>query len=152
MALAALVTAAVMVVGAGAAQADGDGGGTAVGEGSNGLFTFAFSVEQGSEDTRDASGDFEAAGVPPSDLLIAPQGPATCVDVRGNTAGFLYPVNEEGRPAVLKGQNILITVVDGGPGGQDFIGFLPTEIDPGTCAPNAAPLPVLSGDIVVEDS
>lgn len=151
-ALAAVAMATVMVAGAGLAQADGSGGGTVIGEGTNALFSFEFAVEQHSEDTRDASGDFRAAGVPPSDLLIAPKGPATCVDVRGNTAGFLYPLEEGSRPAPLVGQNILITVVDGGPGGQDAIGFLPTAIDPGSCAPNVATLPLTSGDIVVSEN
>ena len=150
-ALAAVATAALLVGSAAVASAAGEGG-TVVGKGTNALFSFDFSVIQRSADPRDAAGDFRAAGVPPSDLLIAPKGPATCVDVRGDTAGFLYPLDEASRPAPLQGQNILITVKDGGPGGQDFIGFLPVGIDPGTCAPNVATLPVTSGDIVVTDN
>lgn len=150
-ALAVVTAAAALLSVTGVASAAQDGGGTATGKGTNALFSFEFDVAQNSADPRDAEGYFRAAGVPPSDLLIAPQGPATCVEVRGNTVGFLYPLAEGSRPAALEGSNVLITAVDNGPGHPDAIGFVPVGIDPGGCAPNLATLTSTSGDIVIED-
>lgn len=151
-ALAAMAMAAAILAGSGTSWAAEGEGGTAVGSGTVPGFSFGFDVEQRSADTRDASGSFRALGMPPSDLLIEAQGPAICVDVRDNMVGFLYPLREGSRPEATQGQNILITAVDNGPGETDSLGFLPVGIDPGSCAPNPATLPLTSGDIVVEEN
>lgn len=149
MTAAVAVTAALLF--SGVAAADGHGGGTATGSGSTPLFTIDFDVTQHSADPTDAEGYFAAEAIPPAGGLIAPQGPATCVDVRGDKVGFLYPLAEGSRPAALVGQFILITAQDNGPGRQDAVGFLgpaPEAAFPG-CAPNVATLPLTEGDIEV---
>ncbi|MCD2197088.1 hypothetical protein LQ327_27325 [Actinomycetospora endophytica] len=149
--------AALLVAGAGVGQAapptgPGGTGGTAHGTGTGPGLSFSFDVTEHGADPHAASGYFRAALTPPAGALIAPQGPATCVDVRGDSVGFLYPLADGTRPAAVPLTSILITAHDGGPGRPDSIGFvgpLPTAAFAGRCAPAVAFLPVTSGDVVV---
>lgn len=158
--VALLVTAVALVlacVGAGIASADPGGtgpsdGGTAHGAGATPLFSFSFDVTEHGANPRAADGYFRATPIPPVDSVLAPQGPATCVDVRGDTVGFLYPLAAGTKPAPVPAASILITARDGGPGHPDSIGFvgpLPTAAFGGQCAPNIPTMPVTSGDVVV---
>ncbi len=154
--LVALIATAVLLlagVGAGTAAADpATGGGTAHGAGTAPGLSFSFDVTEHGADPHAASGSFRAALVEPAGTLIAPQGPTTCVDVRGDTVGFLYPLVDGTRPTALPFTSILITAHDGGPGRPDQIGFvgpLPTAAFGGRCAPSVPFLPVTGGDVVV---
>ncbi|HEY2194437.1 MAG TPA: hypothetical protein VGH76_19375 [Actinomycetospora sp.] len=145
---------ALLLAGAGiAAAAPPDGsGGTAHATGTAPGLSFSFDVAEHGADPHAASGYFRAALVQPAGTLIAPQGPATCVDVRGDTVGFLYPLVDGTRPTALPFTSILITAHDGGPGHPDAIGIigpLPTAAFGGRCAPSVPFLPVTSGDVVV---
>lgn len=149
-----VVAAALILAGTGVAQASPPtgSGGTAHGTGTAPGLSFSFDVTEHGADPHAASGYFRAALVQPAGTLIAPQGPATCVDVRGDTVGFLYPLVDGTRPTALPFTSILITAHDGGPGRPDAIGFvgpLPTAAFGGQCAPSLPFLPVTSGDIVV---
>ncbi|MBV9314796.1 MAG: hypothetical protein JO100_13960, partial [Pseudonocardia sp.] len=55
--------------------------------------------------------------------LIAAEGPVTCLIVRGNRAGFIYPV-KVGKPSFIEDDEIYIAVQDGGPHGPDFVTFV----------------------------
>ena len=64
-------------------------------------------------------------------------GPITCLDVRGDDIGFLYPINYSNPPG-LNGTAILITLVKG-TNKLGFLGPAPAGLFGNTCAPNAAP-------------
>lgn len=153
-ALAATASAALLATGAfdgsgATASAHEDRGETATGDGATPLFTFKFHVHRDSAGR--PSGYFTAAGVGPTGALIAPQGPVTCVEFDGNKVGFLYPLEDKTRPALLRdsGTAIMITAQDNGDGRLDSMGFLgplPTSAFPG-CKPNVTTMPVTSGNI-----
>jgi hypothetical protein len=153
--LACLVAvAALLLAGTGIASASPpvSPGGTAHGTGTAPGLSFSFDVTEHGSDLHSASGYFRATLIQPAGTLIAPQGPATCVDVRGDTVGFLYPLVDGTRPTALPFASILITAHDGGPGHKDSVGFvgpLPTAAFGGKCAPAIPFLPVTSGDVVV---
>jgi hypothetical protein len=152
-ALAVTASAALLATsaidGSSAALAHEDRGTTATGDGATPLFTFKFHVHRDSDGR--PSGYFTAAGVGPTGALIAPQGPVTCVEFDGNKVGFLYPLEDKTRPALLRGSGtaIMITAQDNGDGHLDTMGFLgplPTSAFPG-CKPTLTTMPVTSGNI-----
>jgi hypothetical protein len=139
------------LVGNGTTNSGGDGG-TATGNGAVPGFSFDFHVHQnGASATKGIGGYFKAKLIAPAGTLIAPQGPATCVDVQGNRVGFLYPLKKPSRPGTLDGTVIFITAVDGGPGHPDRLGFIgpaPAEAFP-SCHPLFGYLPVTRGHVTV---
>lgn len=105
-------------------------------------------------------GYFAAVGTPPSNLLVAPQGPVTCAAFRPGEVSFLYPLGPGSRPALPPGFTaILIVAKDGGPHGPDAIGFVgPAPIQtftgcgfatPQALAAAATAMPLTTGSITV---
>lgn len=164
---AALITAMTAVLAlawGGTAVADGDhhrdspscASGEARGDGTAVVNTFTFDLCRTGDAPTDVTGTFEAAGIPPSDVLVAPRGPITCAEIDGNTVSFVYPLGEGSRPAPLANvTEVLITATDGGPGGTDgivFSGPVPIGTFGATCGPlPGLPQPVTAGDITVTD-
>lgn len=146
--LTAVVTFSALFAASGTASAHESDDNSASGSGRTALFAFEFDVHRDSDGK--AHGYFSAKATSPADTLIAPQGPATCAAFDGNKVGFLYPLEDNSKPAALKGQVILITAQDNGPGQTDAIGFLgpaPAAAFP-DCHPNVATMPV-DGNIKV---
>jgi hypothetical protein len=83
------------------------------------------------------------------------EGPVTCLDVRGSRAGLIYPVTSASGTVgkFVKGMAVYITMVDGGPGKPDKMGFVgPAPLGSLTvCPPLATFLTSTSGDVVVTD-
>lgn len=143
--LAVACTAAVLVTGVASAASRGA---HATASGSTLVASFTFDVRN---DGGRPSGYFTATPTPPANLLIALQGPATCVDIEGNKVGFIYPIQDGSRPDAIKGMGVLVSAVDNGPGNTDFMGFvgpLPLAAFHG-CAPGLAPL-AIKGDVTVD--
>jgi hypothetical protein len=146
-----VLTAAGVLVSNGLARASEDRGASAQGRGSTPFFSFTFRVHRDGDGQQ--GGYFEAKLSQPLGGVIAPRGPATCVDFRGNKVGFIYPLEEGTKPELVadKGLAIMVTAQDNGPGKQDAIGFVgpaPTAAFVG-CAPTVAEIPVTSGDIEI---
>jgi hypothetical protein len=143
------IAAASLLVTAATASAH-DRSGHSEGHGRTALYSFDWQVSRDSDGR--VQGYFTAKATSPADVLVAPQGPATCVDFVGNKVGFLYPIQDNSRPAVAKGQYVLITGEDNGGKGRDrtgFVGPAPKEFFHG-CQPDAAPLAV-DGRVHVDD-
>jgi hypothetical protein len=149
-----VATAGMLIGGAGYGVASADSGHDSVeGDGVFALGKFTFEGRTTSDDPRSATGYFKADPTAPADALLALRGPITCIVVDGNRAGFLYPVQDDSRPALLKSTAVLISLEDGGPGGTDHIGFVgpaPTATFP-NCNPGPTPFDVTSGDVTVHD-
>jgi hypothetical protein len=141
---------------------DGGGcaGGQADGQGATPLNSFRFTVCAHGADPHAAGGYFAAAGTPPSNVLVAPQGPVTCAAFRPGEVSFLYPLGPGSRPDLPGAPTaILIVAKDGGPQGPDAIGFVgPAPVQtfagcgfdsPQALAAGAAALPLTSGSITV---
>ena len=83
------------------------------------------------------------------------EGPVTCLDIRGNRAGLIYPVTSASGPVgqFVKGLAVYITIVDGGPGKPDKMGFVgPAPLGSlNVCPPLLTFLSSTFGDIVVTD-
>jgi hypothetical protein len=146
-----VLTAAGVLVSNGLATASEDRGASAQGRGSTPFFSFTFRVHRDGDGEQ--GGYFEAKLSQPLGGVIAPRGPATCVDFRGNKVGFVYPLEEGTKPELVadKGLAIMVTAQDNGPGKQDAIGFVgpaPSAAFVG-CAPTVAEIPVTSGDIEI---
>jgi hypothetical protein len=123
------------------------------GEGKFALGTFDFDGYNDSDDPFDSSGYFKADGASPADAFLQLRGRVTCLEVDGNRAGFLYPIEDDSMPGVLKGQVIKISIEDGGDGSGDHIGFVgpaPEAAFP-DCAPGLTPFEVTEGDVEVND-
>lgn len=128
-----------------------DGGGEAFGFVQNPYLTGSFHVEQHSANPWDASGYVRGRPTAPvlGDLRRA-NGPARCVQIRGNKVGILYSGDASSRPAVERRFELLVTAVDNGAGSKDTVGLL--EGPPGTfqgCEPSLAPQPLTDGDVTV---
>lgn len=124
-----------------------DGSGSSEGHGTFALATFNWHFDRDSDGH--VSGYFKAVATQPGGIFVAPQGPVTCAVFEGNKVGFLYPLEDNTKPAIAKGTYILITAEDNGGHGRDKIGFLgpaPKAAFPG-CSPNLSPalFPVTSG-------
>jgi hypothetical protein len=80
-------------------------------------------------------------------------GPITCLDVEGNRAGFIYPIDAGSTPEAAVGQSVWVTVEDNGAAG-DKMGFVgPAAIPPnGPCQPLAAPLAITGPGVTVHDA
>jgi hypothetical protein len=146
-AVATAVATATLLVTTGSASAH-DGSGRSEAHGSSPIADFDWHVSRDSNGR--PHGYFKGKAPYGADILIFLEGPATCVDIEGNQVGFLYPVEDNSRPFILKGQSILITGVDNGGQGRDRMGFSPIGFF-NDCHPSIAPLPVTSGHIKVED-
>lgn len=159
--VAAIATALVLCVTGAANATSGQGGcdyGAAVGKGATPLNSFDWNICRTGPGLRDVTGNFKAAGTPPSDILIAPKGPNTCADIQGDTVAFYYPFAEGSMPPPNPGVTGLVVVgVDGGAAGPDRIGFAPVPAGAVDCSVSgptatgakATALPVTSGDIKV---
>jgi hypothetical protein len=134
--------------------------GAAVGQGATALNSFDWNICKTGPGAREVTGTFQAAGTPPSNILIAPKGPNTCADIQGDTVAFYYPFAAGSTPPpnpALTG--LLIVAVDGGQTGHDKIGFAPVvggQVDcsvsgPMATAAKATALPLTSGEITVTD-
>lgn len=108
---------------------------------------------QGATPETAAMGTFVAKG---SGLDLA--GPVTCLHVAGNSAGLIYRVDEGSSPAALVGRDVFVTILDGGKGKKDKMGFLPPGTTPpgGGCSPSIMMkmeiLQVTKGDFVLKDA
>jgi hypothetical protein len=148
-ALAAAVT--LSLAGVGTAHAT-DRSGSSDARGKTAVDSFVWHVRRDSSGR--SEGYFSAQAIMPANLLLALQGPATCVDIEGNAVGFLYMISDNSRPSALRGQYILYTGIDNGGGGRDRLGFVgpaPRAVF-GGCSPRpqTATLPV-DGHIAVRN-
>ena len=139
------LVAAAMLVTVGTATAH-DGSGESRAHGMSPIASFDWHVSRDSDGH--PHGYFRGKAPYGLDVLIALEGPATCVDIEGNKVGFIYPVTDHSRPFILKGQYILITGEDNGGNGRDKMGFQPTTSATG-CSPSVDLFPVTSGHIEV---
>lgn len=151
--IAALSTALLATaVGYGTAAADGyDGGGRGSVEGDGSSFgSFRFHGHNGSDDPFDASGYF--TGISPAGPALARlQGPISCLVVDGNRAGFIYQVADGSNPPVFNGQEVKVSIEDGGDGRTDRIGFglaVPAGTNK-TCTPDQTTSDVNKGGVEV---
>lgn len=132
-----------------------------VGTATNALGTISVHAHNTGSGTA-ATGTFEATG----DVLgIGPLagslgtfhfvGPVTCLDVRGNRAGLIYPITEADGPLAqrAKGQAVYVTIIDKGPDTPTRIGFAgPAPLgDLTVCPPGLTTMSATSGRIVVTD-
>jgi hypothetical protein len=137
-------------------------GGQAAGSGSilGGALSASFTVCKHGTDPHAVSGFFHAMGTPPSNILLAPQGPVTCAAFRGDEVSFLYPLAAGSQPPLPPNATaILIYAKAGGPGvGKvGFTGPLPTAVFGGNCdfsslegtAAQADAQPLSSGSVSV---
>lgn len=148
---AAVISAAALaaaLVTTGSAWADDEDVDSVRGDGSSALADFRFDGRNDDESGTDASGDFVA-----ENALMRLEGPITCLQVEGNRAGFIYPLEDGTNPEQLEGQAVLIYLEDNGSDG-DKMGFVgPGPIaDMTSCAPGPTPVPVDEGDIEVHDA
>jgi hypothetical protein len=144
------VVVAVLVAVCGGTASARDGSGSSEGHGTFALSSFKWHLKRDSDGH--VSGYFKGVGTQPAGLLIAPQGPVTCAEFDGNKVGFLYPLEDNTRPFLLKGTYILISAEDNGGHGRDKIGFLgpaPREAFP-DCHPSFTPFDVTSGHTRVD--
>jgi hypothetical protein len=133
----------------GTAIADGDAHSSDA-HGTFALASFDWHFHQDSDGQ--VHGYFKAVATQPGGLLVAPEGPVTCARFEGNKVGFLYPLEDDTRPALAKGTYILITAEDNGGNGRDKIGFVgpaPKAAFP-DCRPGATPFSVTSGHTRVD--
>ena len=83
------------------------------------------------------------------------EGPVTCLDIRGNRAGLIYPVTSASGTIgqFVKGLAVYITMIDGGPGKPDKMGFVgPAPLGSlKVCPPLGTFLTATFGDVVVTD-
>ena len=145
----ASTAAAALLLTAGTASAD-DGSGRSEAHGSTAIASVDWHVSR--DGSGHAKGYFEGVATQPGGALVDLKGPATCVEFDGNKVGFLYPVEDDSRPFLLKGQYVLITGEDNGGHGRDKMGFVgpaPKEFFP-NCRPGLAPLTVDEGHISVD--
>lgn len=109
----------------------------------------------------EADGDIAKLAAPALKLPIGAvgvfhfEGPVTCLDVRGNRAGLIYPVTSASGTVgkFVKGLAVYITIVDGGPGHPDKMGFIgPAPLGSlKVCPPLVTFLNSTFGDAVVTD-
>lgn len=153
-AFAVVSVAAALIAGAGYGTASASGRASIKGEDvKTAIATSNFAARNTGDSDDDVMGDFRGEAAAPLGGFVALAGPITCLHVDGNRAGFLYPVEDDSKPTLLKGQFVLITVEDGGPGASDHMGFTgpgPKSLFP-NCDPQVAPLEVTGGDIEVND-
>lgn len=109
-----------------------------------------------------ATGWFSATGsllpgvVQPADQIGAFhfEGPVTCLDIEGNRAGLIYPVQSATGTLAqhAKGFAIYVTIVDNGPGRPTQVGFVgPAPVnDLHACPPTITFLTGTSGRIVIK--
>ncbi len=148
-AFASAAAVAALLLTAGTASAR-DGSGRSEAHGKTAIASFNWHVSR--DGSGHAKGYFEGVATQPGGALVDLKGPATCVEIAGNKVGFLYPVEDNSRPFILKGQYVLITGEDNGGKGRDKMGFVgpaPKEFFP-NCSPSFAPLSVSEGHISVD--
>jgi hypothetical protein len=146
------VAAGMLVAGVGYGTASASDQDSVTGDGSFALGDFKFHGQNKSDDQFKSTGDFEAKGPGLAKALIALKGPITCLNVEGNRAGFLYPVEKGSTPFLLEKEVVKISLEDGGD--TDHIGFegpFPAAAFDG-CAPSVTPFPVNSGNVTVHDA
>ena len=145
--VAAAAAAVAITTGTAAAH---DGSGISEGHGRFAAAQFDWHLKRDSDGH--VSGYFKGVATQPGGLLVAPEGPITCARFEGNKVGFLYPLEDNTRPFILKSQYIMIVGEDNGGHGRDKIGFIgpaPKVAFPG-CEPGPTPFNVFQGHVHVD--
>jgi len=162
LALAGMLTA----TGAAGASHQGSGGGPrdfAVGTFTTGDMQGSFAAHGGPSPFEPVSGHFLAKGEvvdtgPPDKGPTAFRfaGPVTCLNVQGNRAGLIYPI-EKADPETFEGQAVLIFLEDNGkPSGGDspdrvgFVGPAPISALP-ACTPGPTPFDADKGNVTIHE-
>lgn len=142
----AIGCASLLPVGSASAGVDHD---SVKGSGNQGIADFTFSAFNDGKTATSAVGAWHA-----QNQVLNFNGPITCLQVQGNRAGFIYPIDDSSKPEAARGKAVLIWVEDNGPTGDKMGFFGPAPLDQLNfgCAPGPTPLAVTGPGITVHDA